>query len=410
MAGIHALILAAGRGSRLGDSGDEVPKCLLEIGRRRLIEHQIDMLTDAGVGPVHVVVGYGADEIREIVGMRAGYVVNPRWEQTNSLYSFWLARNSIRGEVVVLNSDVIFAPEILGRLLDQPGDAVAIDSSSGAGREQMKVKASAGLLVAMSKELPPDQAAGENVGILKLTAETAALTFDCAGRLIEDGGGNRWVGAAITEVAPQLRIHAVDVSGLPWVEIDFASELSRARKEVWPSIQGGAYRRRRMLRAGAWLLGAALLIAAIFIGQMIPGPGQQPPTEWESVPIENLPPARISLGEGSQDFWILGDGALAEAAVFGGGPVRVESRLADPRGERDPYVLEVLLDGERVDWFMLTTRPSGKATHPDWIVGRKKRITLDVPEGGHRLQVRLVAPRGALCLVRIRQHVADTEE
>ena len=61
MANIQAVILAAGRGSRLGSSGDEVPKCLLEVGRRRLIEHQLDSLADAGVGPVHIVVGYGAE-------------------------------------------------------------------------------------------------------------------------------------------------------------------------------------------------------------------------------------------------------------------------------------------------------------------------------------------------------------
>ena len=99
---VQALILAAGRGSRLGESAHEIPKCLIEIGGKRLIEHQIDTLADAGVGPVHLVVGYCAEEIREIVGMRADYVVNRRWEQTNSLYSFQLASEAIssRSEAV----------------------------------------------------------------------------------------------------------------------------------------------------------------------------------------------------------------------------------------------------------------------------------------------------------------------
>ena len=85
---MQALILAAGRGSRLGGHTADVPKCLLEVGRRPLIEHQLGTLADAGVGPVGMVLGYCADEIKGVVGIRAEYILNPRWNTTNSLYSF----------------------------------------------------------------------------------------------------------------------------------------------------------------------------------------------------------------------------------------------------------------------------------------------------------------------------------
>ena len=71
---MQALILAAGRGSRLGGTVDGTPKTLLQIGQRHLIEHQLETLAEAGVGPVHLVVGYGAEEVREIVGSRAEFV------------------------------------------------------------------------------------------------------------------------------------------------------------------------------------------------------------------------------------------------------------------------------------------------------------------------------------------------
>lgn len=407
---MQALILAAGRGSRLGDSGHEVPKCLLEIGRRRLIEHQIEALADAGVGPVHVVVGYGAEEIREIVGMRAEYVVNTRWEQTNSLYSFWLARDAVQDEVLVLNCDVLFAPEIVGRLLDHPGDAFAIDSASGAGREQMKVRTHDGRLVEMSKELPPEQSSGENVGILKLTAETTALAFERAGRLVEAGQEKEWVGAAVNEVARECELHPVDIAGLPWIEIDFAADLARARKEVWPAIAGGAYRRRPLLKAAAWVLGAGLLAGALYAGQFMSRPPAEALAEWENLEIDNLEPLRISLGEYSQDWWVLGRGEVADVGVDAGGRLRIESRLLDPAGDREPYVLEVLVDGERLDWFKETTRPSGKATHADRIVGHKERFYVDVPEGARRLQIRMIAPAAGECLVRVRRLIADVDE
>lgn len=75
---MQALILAAGRGSRLGESGKDTPKCLLQLDGKRLVEHQLETFAEAGVSPVGMVIGYCADEIREVVGIRAEYVRNPR--------------------------------------------------------------------------------------------------------------------------------------------------------------------------------------------------------------------------------------------------------------------------------------------------------------------------------------------
>ncbi len=407
--GARALILAAGRGTRLGGSAHEVPKCLLEIGRRRLIEHQIEALADAGVGPVHIVVGYAADEIREIVGMRAEYVVNTRWEQTNSLYSFALARDVIQGQMFLLNSDVLFAPEILERLLDQPGDAVAIDSGSGSGREQMKVEAVNGRVLGMSKDLAKERVAGENVGIVKLTEATTRAAFEHATALLERGGENSWVGEAITEVARERELRAVDVAGLPWIEIDFASDLQRARREIWPKIEDGKYRRRRLSRLAAWTLGALLLVGALYIGAKVPPPGVAPPMEWDNIPIADLSRVHVDVQGNSQGWWLLPPGNSAAVNIGVAGPLRVESRLLDPETAQEPYVLELSLDGERLDWFKLTTRPSRKATHEEWIVGHKKRLKIDIDRPG-RLELRVVAPPDVPCLVRFRRAIADGDD
>lgn len=410
MSPTRALILAAGRGSRLGRSEDQVPKCLVEIGRRRLIEHQLDTLADAGVGPVHMVLGYGASEVREVVGRRAGYMVNTRWESTNSLYSFSLARERLSGEMVVLNSDVLFAPAILDRLLDCPGSALAFDSGSGEAREQMKVRVEDGLFRGMAKDLPVEEAAGENLGLIKLDAAATQAAFAIAERLLAEGHEQAWVGAAIGALAAEHEIRAVDVAGLPWVEIDVPVDLARARAEVWPQIRGNAYRRRRAWRiAGTVLAGGLALGAAALVPSMI-GLDSSQVGDWETVVIENLAEERVAIGKQSQNWWVLEKGDLASVTVFGPGPVRVESRLVDRPGDDEPYVLELRLDGQRVDWFKQSTRLSGKAFHPRWAISHKKRISTEVPEGAHELQVRLIAPREAICLVRVRQPEVPLED
>ena len=105
---MQAVILAAGSGSRLQRVSNGLPKCLLPIGGRPLIEHQLEALSDAGVGNVLVVVGHQADEVRKTLGNRVEYVENTRYDATNSLYSLWLAREWVKGPFVLLNCDLLF--------------------------------------------------------------------------------------------------------------------------------------------------------------------------------------------------------------------------------------------------------------------------------------------------------------
>ena len=128
-----------------------------------------------------MVLGYCDDDVREVVGIRAEYIHNPRWRGTNSLYSFWLARDWVRGPVMVLNSDVLFDRKIVERLVSIGGDAIAFDSGSGCGAEAMKVVVEAGRLVSMGKGLPSEDTSGENVGILCFSEETAQALFERAG-------------------------------------------------------------------------------------------------------------------------------------------------------------------------------------------------------------------------------------
>src|SRR6266851_3132710 len=125
---MQGLILAAGRGSRLVSS---TPKCLVEVGGRPLLSHQVDALRAMGVDGVTVVVGHGEERVRAHLDDGAGVVVNDRYAETNSLYSFWLAREAVREDVLVLNCDVLFPGEVLERLLERKDSALAFDSGSG---------------------------------------------------------------------------------------------------------------------------------------------------------------------------------------------------------------------------------------------------------------------------------------
>lgn len=239
MLNIPAIILAAGRGRRLGPLTDQHPKCLLSVGGRTLIEHQMEILSSCGINQVVVVVGYRADAVRKRLGRAAQFCDNTRHEETNSLYSLWLAREHGRRGFVLLNADVLFDRAVLDRVLQSPHpDALAVERRREFLPEEMKVALNGNRILAMSKTLEPQSAHAENVGVLKFSAAGAKALFSRIEELFAAGGSEKqFAPYAFDAMAAEYPLYGVDVEDLPWIEIDFVDDLLRARESVWPAIQ-----------------------------------------------------------------------------------------------------------------------------------------------------------------------------
>ncbi len=232
-----AIILAAGVGSRLRPLTDGRPKCLLQVGERTLIDHQIATLGRDGITDVIVVVGYCGDRIRRHLGSRVRYVDNVRYERTNSLYSLWLAREELLSGALILNSDVLALPLLFGRLLQSPAaDAILVERGDAFEAEDMKVTLNGSLVVDFGKDLSHDRAHAHNVGVAKFSGEGPARLVDCLEYLVAAGHENDWVPVAFREFARHWPLTAVTTDGLPWIEIDYPEDLTRARLEIEPAI------------------------------------------------------------------------------------------------------------------------------------------------------------------------------
>ncbi len=402
---MRAVILAAGQGTRLGPAAEGRPKCLVEIGGKPLLEHTLETLADSGVGPVTVVVGHKADEVRAALGRRGDAVENPEFATTNSLASLWCAREALRGGALVINGDTLVDPGIVDRLLSAAhgarGSALAYDSSSGSGREHMKVVLHDGRVAALGKDLPPDRAAGENVGVFVLSAEAAGEVLAHAERIVGSGRREAFAVEALQAASAEVEIRAVDVAGLPWAEIDFPYDLERARNEVWPAIL--RRRRRKPLRWAA----AALVVGAVAASLGFAAWSWTRPAQlWESVAPEVGKKTWIALPDGRQKWWSTGEGGGVDVELEGPEQVRVETRLVLPAAAGEPgekYALEIRLDGKTADWAVFRARPDPEAALEGVRVGDRDRLDVAVPAGRHRLRVGLVAGDPRTLLVRIRR-------
>jgi len=135
-----------------------------------------------------------------------------------------------------------------------------------------------------------------------------------------------------------------------------------------------------------------------------------PAPYWETIGFDGSQHEQVLLGDVQQRWWILEPDRGIQFSAPGPGPLRLDTRLLDPKPGLSPYVIEASLDGERLDWFKEETQPSGTWTDERWIIGKRKRVTIDLPDGVHQLEVRLVAPTDAKCLLRARYQADAVED
>lgn len=240
---MKGVILAAGKGSRLNGTAGDKPKCLVEAGGVTLIARQIRALRAAGLDDVVVVVGCQADRVRAACGPDVTYVENSRFAETNSLYSLWTARALLYEGFVVLNCDVLFHPALLDDLLTTHHDAALLvayrEPGQAYGDEEMKVRVGAGRVLDLSKTMDPDEADGENLGIVKFGPQSAPRLLEILDRIVAEGRLREWAPQAFAEFAQERPLYALGTRGYPWIEIDFPEDYQRAIREVLPAIDRG---------------------------------------------------------------------------------------------------------------------------------------------------------------------------
>jgi choline kinase len=247
---MHAIILAAGRGSRLEEHNPGgQPECLMDFGGRSLLARHLELLFRFGIRQADVVLGYEADRIIEHIGTLAvrpdvAFHFNPRYEQ-GSVLSLWAAGETLQAgsPVIVMDADVLYHPGILQTLIETPiENCYLLDRDFEPGDGPVKIAVRNGLMVEFRKQLAADltfDTIGESVGFFRFGPDCAAMIARECARFDTEGLGDAPHEEALRNVLlkqPQM-FGFEDVSGLPWIEIDVPEDVVRAVDEVLPAIR-----------------------------------------------------------------------------------------------------------------------------------------------------------------------------
>lgn len=226
---MQAIIMAAGKGSRLGSLTGDKPKAFLEVNNIKLIEYNIAQLHNAGVKDIVLVTGYKCEEYEKLTenieGVRCVY--NPFYELMNVLGSFFIAQHALKDEdTVYMHADTLCAPEIFRDMLATEGDLVLPIDYKECDEEAMKVTINDGHITRISKLIPCEEAAGEFIGIAKLSAKSIPAIKEAAKKLMKEKEFTSYFEGAIQEVIDQggFKITPIATDKRFWGEVDFLED------------------------------------------------------------------------------------------------------------------------------------------------------------------------------------------
>lgn len=246
MANVRAVVLAAGRGVRMGGAQ---PKTLIPLGEHEPILHYIlSGLKRAGVEDLMVVTGFQPDKIQASVTERWGeatYVFNARYASWGNFHSVRVALDQSPGvDTMFVNSDVVVHPNVFERVMSTRGDLVlAVQQRYDLDEEDMRVRLDRDRVLAIGKDLPKRLSQGEFAGVSLLRPLAASVYSDVASALEWDARTGLYYEDVYGVMLDRIEARFAPVNAGEYAEVDAPDDMRAAsavierNKDAWSAPQ-----------------------------------------------------------------------------------------------------------------------------------------------------------------------------
>ncbi len=227
---MKALLLAAGRGTRISRHLSGNPKSTVDIGEISLICYTVELLMKHGITDIAVSVGYRYEQlIKELSGYPVSFYYNPFYDVTNSIASAWFAKEFLAGddEVIIMNGDVFMEEALFEKILSTKTDPVMFADESRREEADYKFTYHNGLLENYGKELEGDAISGEYVGVAKIGKGYLPLFLARMKSMIETQQHSVWWENVLYQGLPENPVYIEETEGLFWAEVDYIEDYER---------------------------------------------------------------------------------------------------------------------------------------------------------------------------------------
>ncbi|MFH0772033.1 MAG: phosphocholine cytidylyltransferase family protein [Candidatus Omnitrophota bacterium] len=232
---MKAIILAAGVGRRLSPLTETTPKSLISVGGKTILSRMMEALISAGIKDICIVVGYLKEKVEEAAVdfeqiAQISFIVNPDYEK-GSILSVWAAKSCINGDILLMDSDVLFERLILEKLIKSGNlNCFLIDKNFKDSGEEMKIAALDGRVVQVARRITERyDEIGEGVGFFKLSGKYVKEFLSAFSKVIS-GNKDCDYENALDYLVKSASVGFEDVTGMKWTEIDFKEDIEKAEQ------------------------------------------------------------------------------------------------------------------------------------------------------------------------------------
>jgi choline kinase len=236
-------MLAAGVGKRMSAVTNVIPKCLIKIGNKTLLERHLEIISLLGIKDIVFVVGHFKEKIQETVkkdnnGFNIKYIVNEQYTK-GSILSLWYARDELNDDVLIMDADVLYHDKLLRMLAEsRKKNCFLLDENCDDTGEEMMLFVKGEKVIGISKVQSYDcDFKGEGVGFFKLSANDCHKLKNILDEFEQAGKINVEYEDSLHELLSHCTVGFEKVDDLPWIEIDFEGDIERARREILPKIE-----------------------------------------------------------------------------------------------------------------------------------------------------------------------------
>lgn len=229
---MKALILAAGRGTRISRYLEGNPKCTVNIGGTSLIRYTIELLNSFGITDIGIVLGYRKQIIRtELADMNVRFFENPFFDVTNSIASAWFSHEFLTDDddILIMNGDVYLDREIMPLILNTSPDRTPLLFADETRREEADYKFCYrdGILLKYGKELTGDDITGEYIGVARLSRAYLPRFRQKLMSMIDEQKHSVWWENVLYELSHESAVYVAGTEGKFWAEVDYVEDYER---------------------------------------------------------------------------------------------------------------------------------------------------------------------------------------
>ncbi len=236
----QVIILAAGQGTRLLPLTKNMPKTMIKVNDKPIIDYILSSFDQDKIEEIIIATGHYANLVenhlgRSYLNIPIKYVRNDLHKETNSIYSLWLLKNFIKNDTIIINADTVIHKDIFTLIIESIYDTgLAIDDTLAPPLpdEAMKASIKDNIIYDVSKKILPEKTNGDAIGVYKFSQSNIKILFNEIDYLIENSVKDKLFTYAVQKILKKINIYSISTKGKPWIEIDDLNDLNNFKKMV----------------------------------------------------------------------------------------------------------------------------------------------------------------------------------